>query len=173
MAAFQSPMWQDLFNPSESTHLLPECRSIWVRKQANSFPGTPIDINLQNPTLARFTPCFLPVITAIPAAIGALILLSYTFRLLNLYRPQWTKPFIKEAKESPDDLPRSVDQNTSRATYGLLSVCLFGMSMQAVTIFIPSRHLVAIYPTVSWVCSASPLNWTLAKHFRVLLSQSS
>lgn len=123
---------------------------------------TPLNRNLQNPTLARFTPCFLPVITAIPAVVGVLILLTYAFRLFNIYRPQWTKPFIKEAKESPDDLPSTAGQNTSRATYGLLFVCLIGMSMQALTIFFPSRQLVAVYPTIAWVCTLSPSNQKLA-----------
>jgi hypothetical protein len=101
---------------------------------------------------ARFTPCFLPFIAAIPAIIGALILLAYVLKLFSQYRPQWTKTFIKEAKESQGDLPATGAYQPWSAMYGLLLVSFIGLTLQLVTIFFPFRQLIAMYPLIAWVC---------------------
>lgn len=112
---------------------------------------------MKNTKTARFSQCFLPVVTAIPAILGALILLTYAFRLFNAYRPSWTKPFIEETKESPDDLVPEPAPRPLFPTYGLLVVCMVGLVLQIVTIFFPFRDLMEIYPSIAWVrCLKSP-----------------
>ncbi|ORY09507.1 hypothetical protein BCR34DRAFT_602769 [Clohesyomyces aquaticus] len=99
---------------------------------------------------ARFSPCFLPVISALPAALGGFVLLTYTTRLLDKYRPRWTKPFIVETKDHPDDLAPVASKRTMAATYALLSVSLVGLALQTVTVFLPTRNIAAINPSIAW-----------------------
>ena len=48
---------------------------------------------------AKFQPCFVPVIAALPALIAAIVLFWKTLRMAIPWRPKWTLPFIDE---SPD-----------------------------------------------------------------------
>jgi len=105
---------------------------------------------------ARFAPCFLPVITAIPAVLAALVLLTYSAWLFKAYRPKWTKPFITECKESPDDLGDVPTQPSLSPTYGLLLVSSVGLALQILTIFSPFRDITEVYPSIAWVICFTP-----------------
>ena len=100
---------------------------------------------------AQFAPCFLPVITAVPAILAALVLLIYSAWLFKAYRPKWTKPFIVEDKESPDDLGPESTRPSLFLTYGLLLVSSVGLALQILTIFFPFRDLTEVYPSAAWV----------------------
>lgn len=100
---------------------------------------------------ARFAQCFLPVITAIPAILAALVLLTYSAWLFKAYRPKWTKPFIIEGKENPDDLGPEPTRPPLSPTYGLLLVSSIGLASQILTIFFPFRDLAEVYPSIAWV----------------------
>jgi hypothetical protein len=100
---------------------------------------------------ARFTPCFLPVITAAPAVIAALILLSYSLQIFEVFRPRWTKPFVQEAKEKDDDLVPELRQHPLTATLTLLVIVGIGLALQIITVFLPSRRIIEIYPSMAWV----------------------
>ncbi|KAF2475657.1 ABC bile acid transporter-like protein [Lindgomyces ingoldianus] len=132
MASTQIPLSSSSWGGSQTILSGSQCHPIW-------------DI-----TTARFSPCFLPVISAIPASLAGLVLLTYILRLFDTYRPQWTKPFITETKESLDDLPPVSIQRSLCATYGLLFVALVGLSLQAITIFLPTQQLIAVYPSIAW-----------------------
>jgi hypothetical protein len=106
---------------------------------------------------ARFTPCFLPVITAAPAIIAALILLSYSLQIFEVFRPRWTKPFVQEAKEKEDDLAPELRQHPLTAILTLLVIVGIGLALQIVTIFLPDRHIIEIYPSLAWVWKSTLL----------------
>jgi hypothetical protein len=122
----------------------------WSLTSRNNTVKHTVD-TLQDIRLARFTPCFLPVVTAIPAILGGLILFFYLLQLLNLRRPRWSRPFIEETKQSSDDLPTAIYHPSFWVTYCLLVLSLIGLSIQVVAIFIPSRQLTAIFPSLAWV----------------------
>jgi hypothetical protein len=106
----------------------------------------------QDVRTARFTPCFLPVVTATPAIIAALILLIYSLRTFDAYRPRWTKPFLQETKEKVDEVDDEPKRPSSTATFGLLVTAASGLALQAVTVFLPYRRVTEIYPLIAWVC---------------------
>ncbi|KAF2260724.1 hypothetical protein CC78DRAFT_620017 [Lojkania enalia] len=132
MASTQNPMFSNPWGISQASPPLSRCRPIWDTRTA------------------RFTTCFLPVISAFPAILGALILLTYSLRLFNAYQPAWTKPFVKEAKESPDELATDERRRPYSATYCLLGISVVGLISQIVTIFVPPWHFDAIYPSIAW-----------------------
>jgi hypothetical protein len=110
---------------------------------------------LQDVRTARFRPCFLPVIATFPAIIAALILVAYSLRVLRVYRPIWTKPFVQEKREKANELNPESGQQPLTATLGLLAIAAIGLALQGVTVFFPSRQLMAIYPLIAWVWTSS------------------
>lgn len=106
----------------------------------------------QDARTARFTPCFLPVVTATPAIIAALILLTYLLRLFDAYRPRWTTPFLRETKEKVGEVDEEPKRATLAATFGLLVIAASGLSLQTVAVFLPYRRITEIYPLIAWVC---------------------
>ncbi|KAF2002299.1 P-loop containing nucleoside triphosphate hydrolase protein [Amniculicola lignicola CBS 123094] len=138
MASMQVPMSPNQWRLFQIAFSLPKCDYIWDSKTA------------------QFSPCFLPVVSAIPALVTALVLLTYSLRLFNVYRPQWTKPFITEPKQMPDELdPQTVAQPA--APFGLLIVSLVGLTLQISTVFFPSRDLMAVYPLAAWAMTVTIL----------------
>ncbi|KAH7121179.1 hypothetical protein B0J11DRAFT_581926 [Dendryphion nanum] len=132
MTTFQNVMPQGIWNESYETTSLLQCRTIW------------------NVRRARFSPCFVPFIAAVPAILAFLVLLKHSFRVFNKYWPKWTKPFILEMKQSPDDLLSEPPQRSFSATYGLLLVSTIGLSLQVTSVFFASRQITAIYPSIAW-----------------------
>jgi hypothetical protein len=94
---------------------------------------------------ARFSPCALSVISTLPALLGALVLLRYSLRLLNSYRPRWTKPFIEETKASPDELDPPSPNVPAFALWGLLVVSSIGLALQLWAAY-------PVFPSIAWVC---------------------
>ncbi|KAF2275668.1 uncharacterized protein EI97DRAFT_420070 [Westerdykella ornata] len=120
-------------NPLRVVPRISRCRPIW------------------DPVQARFAPCFLPIVSAIPAVIGVLVLLFYSFRLVTPYLPGWTKPFIREPKQSTDDLPEAAPRRRwSTATSGLLIVSAVGLALQAAVVLHPYLQLDALFASVAW-----------------------
>jgi hypothetical protein len=93
----------------------------------------------------------MPVVTASPAVIAALILLTYSLRIFDTYKPRWTKPFIQETKEKAADLDREPKHKTPIATLSLLAIAVLGLALQVMTIFIPTRQIIETYPSIAWV----------------------
>jgi hypothetical protein len=93
----------------------------------------------------------MPVIIATPAIIAALILLTYSLRLFEAYRPRWTKPFVQEAKEKAGDLDPEPTHPSLTATLSLLAIAAVGLASQILTVFLPTYHIVEIYPSIAWV----------------------
>lgn len=88
----------------------------------------------------------------LPAVIGALILLTYSLRLLNPYRPQWTKPFLRETKVESNELDDTRRYQFAWSTYGLLAVASLGLILQNSSIYF--RLVVAsqsLFPSLAWV----------------------
>ena len=103
---------------------------------------------------ARFTPCFMPVVTAAPAVIAALILLSYSFRIFEAYKPRWMKPFVQETKKEVEDLDAASRHHPLAATLSLLVIVGIGLALQIITIFLPERQVIEMYPSIAWVCQS-------------------
>jgi hypothetical protein len=93
----------------------------------------------------------MPVIIATPAIIAALILLTYSLRLFEAYRPRWTKPFVQEAKEKAGELDPEPTHPSLTATLSLLAIVAVGLASQILTVFFPTHHIVEIYPSIAWV----------------------
>lgn len=104
---------------------------------------------------ARFTPCFVPVITAFPAIVAAFILLTYALRNLEAYMPRWTKPFVQEPREKVGDMDQERRHQPMAATLSLLAITSIGLGLQIMTIFIPGRQIIEIYPSIAWVSMIS------------------
>ncbi|CAO2652813.1 Nn.00g022240.m01.CDS01 [Neocucurbitaria sp. VM-36] len=134
MASLQVPMSSNIFGLSQDIPPISHCHHIW-------------DIRA-----ARFTPCVIPYIATVPAILGGLILLTYSLRIFDAYRPGWTKPFVRETMERPDDFHTDVDSShqSLTATFGLLMVALIGLTFQIITVFFPIRQITAIYPSIAW-----------------------
>jgi hypothetical protein len=109
----------------------------------------------QDPLHAQFSNCFLPYISAIPAAIGLCILLVHALRLLlpRRYWPEWTYAFIKEPQEQPDELEPKEKLQSGRLTAALLVVSSAGFALQALAVFYPSFRFQAALSALPWVCS--------------------
>lgn len=100
---------------------------------------------------ARFTSCFMPVVTATPAVIAALILLSYSVRVFEAYRPRWMKPFVQETKEKAGDLDPAPRHHPLTATLSLLIIVGIGLALQIITVVLPDLQVIEIYPSIAWV----------------------
>jgi hypothetical protein len=155
MASTQTPIYANAWAGFRNVPPMDACDRIWVYKPRERSGNTFINVEKDYRT-ARFTHCFLPVISTIPALLGACILLCYSLRLLDAYRPRWTRPFIEETKTSPDELNSSSPQRPLSAPWGLLVVSMLGLTLQIITIFLPQVNLSSIYPSVAWVGNPVP-----------------
>jgi hypothetical protein len=95
----------------------------------------------------------MPVITAAPAIIAALILLTYSLRIFEAYRPEWTKPFVQETKEKSNNEDEEPKHLPLAATLSLLATTSIGFALQVMTIFFPEYQVIQVYPAIAWVCS--------------------
>jgi hypothetical protein len=95
----------------------------------------------------------MPVITAAPAIIAALILLTYSLRIFEAYRPRWMEPFVQEIKEKASDEDEEPKQLPLAATLGLLATTSIGFALQIMTMFFPEYQVIEVYPAIAWVCS--------------------
>jgi hypothetical protein len=112
---------------------------------------TAID-HFQDVENARFSACFMPIVTAAPAVVAALILLGYSLRIFEAYRPRWTKPFVQETKKEVGELEPATRHHPLTATLSLLVAVGLGLALQILTIFLPDRRVIEIYPSIAWVC---------------------
>ncbi|KAF8849022.1 ABC transporter-like protein [Acephala macrosclerotiorum] len=109
-----------------------------------------------DPTNARFTPEALPYISAIPAVISAVILLSFISKVFpkGVLTPKWTQPFVEEPKELGDGLVSKEKPFFGRLTHALFAVSIIGLGLQLLTVFYPTFRLLMVYPAASWVVAA-------------------
>lgn len=136
MASLQTPLGSNSWAPIHGTEPIWQCRKIW-------------DMDT-----ARFTPCFVPVITAFPAIVAAFILLTYALRNLEAYMPRWTKPFVQEPREKVGDMDQEQRHQPMAATLSLLAITSIGLGLQIITVFIPGRQIIEMYPSIAWGIAA-------------------
>lgn len=109
----------------------------------------------------------------IPAIVGALILLTYTLRLLNPYRPRWTKPFLQETKAETDELEDTPGQPFALSTYGLLAIASFGLIQQISSVYFPVVVATSsVFPSLAWVSAPSGKSFFRLTLHRLLQLQS-
>ena len=89
--------------------------------------------------------------SAVPAVVAALVLLTYALRPLQAYRPSWSKAFVAEPKQCPDDLAAERRTQPRPWPHLLLAVSLVGFALQATSVFVPVRELLAVFPSLTWV----------------------
>lgn len=90
----------------------------------------------------------------IPVLVGALILLTYTLRLLDPYRPLWTKPILREAKADSDELGDVPRHQFAWSTYSLLAISSIGLILQISSVFLPIYVATqSLSPSLAWVSS--------------------
>lgn len=150
MTSLQTPVLPNSWAPIHSTQQIWQCRKIWVRCIGCSIPCNTTDES-QDLDSARFTPCFVPVITALPTIVAVFILLTYALRSFQAYRPRWTKPFVEEPKEKIDDMGEEQKHRPLVATLTLLAIISTGLALQIMTVFIPGRNTIEMYPSIAWV----------------------
>lgn len=147
MANLQTPMSHTPW--LQDTRAISQCEQIWVCFDAIGNNATADQ--RQDIEHARFTECFLPVVTAAPAVIVALILLTYSLRFFESHRPRWTKPFVQEAKKEVGELAPAAQHHPLTATLTLLVASGIGLALQIITIFLPERQVIELYPSIAWV----------------------
>lgn len=87
-----------------------------------------------------------------PVIAGALILLPYSLQLLNPYRPQWTKPFLRETKAGSDELDDAPRHLFPWSTYGLLAIASVGLIQQISSYYFPVVvATLSVLPSLAWV----------------------
>ena len=111
----------------------------------------------QDPLLARFSSCFLPYISAIPAAVAICIFLVQALGLLLPRQccPRWSEAFIKEPEEQPEEFEPKVKRSIGRLTAALLGASSVGFALQLLATLYPSFRSQEVCFAVSWVCSPS------------------
>lgn len=98
----------------------------------------------------------------VPAIVGALVLLTYSLRLLSPYRPQWTKPFLRETKAESDELDEAPRHRFAWSTYGLLAISSIGLILQLSSTLsdVPLKVTAASsspFSALAWVSSQSAI----------------
>ena len=79
---------------------------------------------------ARFATCFLPVLVLGPAVAASLILLFQLLDFLRFKRPRWTKPFVEEIIERPNDEELLPQQRLNLLTISLGVISSVGLILQ-------------------------------------------
>lgn len=106
----------------------------------------------QDSQSATFSPCAWPYLSLVPVIVGALILLSYSLRLLNPYRPTWTKPLLEESKTESDEFDDSPRHQFAWSTYALLAVASIGLFQQVSSVYAPVFVATSsAIPLIAWV----------------------
>ena len=102
---------------------------------------------------ARFSSCFLPYLSVIPAAIALCILLIRAVSLLLPHRfwPEWSGPFIEEPEEQPNELEPKPKWLLGRLTGALLVVSLAGLALHTLEILRPPVQFQGVFFAISWV----------------------
>jgi len=132
-----------------------ECRRPWV----SGFPCVCedcVDI-AQDSQNAVFDQCAFPYLSMIPLITAALILLTYSLRLFETYRPTWTKPFLREFKIESNEVHHRSRYRTAWSTWGLLAIVSAGLAQQIAGTIIGLPVITAtqfIFPVISWVRSS-------------------
>ena len=106
--------------------------------------------HLWNHREARFNPCFIPVLTAVPALVGAAIVFCILVKQLLPWRPRWTRPFVEEYIEPSvldDFLPR---RRWASSTLALAFVSASGFAFQLAAASISWRSPQAFLPAAAW-----------------------
>ena len=108
----------------------------------------------------------------IPLLTAALILLTYSLRLFDPYRPAWTRPFLREFKVESSEVHHRSRYRTAWSTWGLLAIVSAGLAQQIAGTMLGLPVFTAtnfIFPVVSWVrgsfickgCSTDPVRQLL------------
>ena len=139
---------------------------------------------LQDPIYARFEPCFLPAIAAIPAAVSLCVVTALLLlRLLTLYwrSPQWSINFIDEPKKQEEEaLSDTRKWRSSLSTVLLLVFSIIGFALQLLTVFHPTFRTEMLFPAASWAAAclmtaiyrpSSTPGYLLILHISVFASQ--
>jgi hypothetical protein len=144
MASAQTPMSAHSWTVFENTPPIGDCDWIWVwfDHALSSLTSADVEQDLRE---ARFSPCAQSVISTLPALLGGLILLRYSLRIFDSFRPRWTRPFIEETKASPDELDTPSPHVPAYALWGLIGVSSIGLTLQIIAAY-------PVFPSIAWVC---------------------
>lgn len=109
-------------------------------------------MNSQDQVNARFKPCALPFISAIPAVIAICVVLVFMLRLLlrGSLTPKWIRPFVEEPKAELFRLEFARKRVIRPLTFALFACSITGFGLQLSTVFYPRFNIAMAYPTVSW-----------------------
>lgn len=104
---------------------------------------------------AQFSPCALPFLSAIPLVVIILVTLplplSHISRIRK-WRPEWTKPFIRESKQHNSDLTVRQQNQTLFWSFSLLTWSTLAIAAQIIKLRLLESGLPAILLLIAWVC---------------------
>ena len=134
------------------TNPVSQCHRLWVRLSSTSFLTAGLTLP-QDPVDARFDPCALPVIEAIPGSLAVLIIV---FRLIRIATrridgPQWTRSFVKEPRQAKGD-SSSGDKAYPSHSNALFFASFIGLLLQIAAISYPRVQVQDVSVIAAWVC---------------------
>ena len=108
----------------------------------------------QDPLNARFDPCSVPAIEAMPGVFAVFIIALRIVRTLtrSLDSPQWTNPFVEEPWQAKTDLPSNGKSHPAHAN-ALFITSFLGLIFQLAAISYPRVVLQDISVILAWVCA--------------------
>ncbi|KAF4625947.1 hypothetical protein G7Y89_g12215 [Cudoniella acicularis] len=129
--------------------------AVWPTQQQLKIYEKSQCSRIWDPIDARFEPCVLPIISAIPAAISICIILVFALGFIptdprGSLLPKWLSSFNQEILSQKDDLPMKPKRQFSRLSGMLLVVSITGLLLQTITILVPQYRVEMIYPAASW-----------------------
>ncbi|WPG98732.1 ABC bile acid transporter [Acrodontium crateriforme] len=110
---------------------------------------------------ARFQPCFLPIISVVPALIAVVILLGLVAGLLLPLRPGWTKPFVEEPEKLPDENEQIPTRRWTNLSTLVAWFSLAGFTLSIATVILVATttqlwpRIDTLAPMIAWLIVAS------------------
>lgn len=103
---------------------------------------------------ARFEPCFLPIITLLPAVVSIAILLFNTLKSLVPWRPRWSQTFVQDTVDQYYEGDLRPKHRRNGFLFVLMVTSLFGLATELVLALTqpPKVPTIAeIGPPIPWV----------------------
>ncbi|KAJ8605049.1 hypothetical protein MRB53_041561 [Persea americana] len=102
---------------------------------------------------AEFRSCFLPVISAIPAAIAVTIILLQIISLSSTWRPRWTRPFVSEQSEKHnDELELGSQRRPNTFSFIVITLTASATALQVAAAFVSQTSPLDYLVPLTWLC---------------------
>ena len=113
--------------------------------------------NIWDAREARFEPCFLPVIGALPAVLAAIVLFCHIVSALIRWRPSWTKRFVEEYADDKAEDACVGSRQWTRASATVTGVSSIALVLQTTLVITTWPQKGAILQPLPWLITVSLL----------------